>query len=346
MSFHEFRVDRLREGLRKLEVDFFIVRDKVNLYYLLGRKVEGFLLIPSDDKKLHLISDARYKFELEEMEGRNLKVHIFRNSAVEVIKGILKGKKYLGIEGNLPFRFYTLLKEKLNPKGIKHSNLVQELRMIKDEREIELIREATRIARSAYEKVRDEFLGRTEKQIRDLLEFEMRKLGADGASFPIIVAKGMRSAYPHAEVTDQIVKREDGFLLVDLGAKYKGYCSDLTLLCFLDKIPGVIRRAYKLIKEAQDLAISSIRAGIKVKGLVIKVEKYIKDKGFGEHLLHGLGHGIGLEVHEPPSLNRSSNEVLEAGMIVTIEPGLYFYGKGGVRLEKVVLVKERGAEVL
>jgi Xaa-Pro aminopeptidase len=188
-------------------------------------------------------------------------------------------------------------------------------------------------------------VGQTELEMAARLEYEMKRRGASAPSFPTICAEGPNAALPHACPGQRKVKRGSAILL-DWGACVGGYCSDLTRMIFVDTIPRKIREIYGIVLEAQLRAISAIRPGERMCDVDAVARDHITEAGFGKEFNHGLGHGLGMEVHEAPSLSWRSKEKLEAGMIVTVEPGIYLPGVGGVRIEDEILVTPTGRRVL
>jgi len=221
------------------------------------------------------------------------------------------------------------------------TGLPERLRRTKDEGEQEAIAAAARVADRAYEFVIEQgFRGRTERELARLAEGKMRELGAE-PSFPTIVASGPNGALPHAEPSDRVV--EDGDLVVfDMGAKLEGYCSDCTRTFAVGKISAEAREAYELVRTAQQAGLDAIRAGVGGAEADEAARKVIRDAGMGDRFGHGLGHGVGLEVHEAPRLGQKSEDTLEAGNVVSVEPGVYIPGEFGIRIEDLVVVTEDG----
>jgi Xaa-Pro aminopeptidase len=187
----------------------------------------------------------------------------------------------------------------------------------------------------------------SEKELSDLLEMELRKNGAYKSSFDIIVAKGESSAFPHAVPRrDRIIDVKRDFLLVDCGANFNGYNSDLTAMFFFAKIPKDIRRFHFLVKEAKDIARRCIKVGVNISFVHRQVKSFFKKEGALKYFLHNTGHGVGIDVHESPFIGEESKEVFEENMVITIEPGLYKKDLGGVRLEDMFLVKSDGVKIL
>ncbi|MGE3182124.1 MAG: M24 family metallopeptidase [Phycisphaerae bacterium] len=231
-------------------------------------------------------------------------------------------------------------------KLVEAPPIVANLRRTKDRDEIQKIRKAIDVAEAAMKKIRRHIeVGVTELEIAARLEFEMRKLGASGPSFPPIVAAGANASLPHYE--PQATKiRNNQLVLVDWGARVDGYVSDLTRVFAVGRVAPKLARIYAIVDEARRQAIEAVRPGITTGALDRVARQHITKAGFGAQFSHSLGHGIGLEVHEAPGLRAKSETVIESGMVITIEPGIYVPGLGGVRLEDDVLVTDDGCEVL
>jgi Xaa-Pro aminopeptidase len=226
------------------------------------------------------------------------------------------------------------------------SGLVEQLREIKDAAEIAQLRQAIWYAEKAFGVLRASLTPeKSEKRVADELEYQMRLFGAKGYSFPSIVAAGARAALPHATPTDRPIGESD-LLLVDWGASGALYKSDLTRVLVTGKISPKLERVYRVVLKAQQQAIAAIRPGAVAQDVDRVAREAIDRAGFGRYFGHGLGHGLGLEVHEAPRLTARNTAVLKPGMVVTVEPGIYLPGWGGVRIEDDVLVTRSGCEVL
>lgn len=241
----------------------------------------------------------------------------------------------------------TLEEKKLGVNLTGVEDLMVNVRAIKDDVEIGIIREAVRVAQEALLSVRHELHpGRTENYIAGLLTFEMRKRGASDGSFEPIIATGPASSLPHYRPGDIDIKR-DTFLLIDYGARYHGYCSDITRTFSIGNVPAKLKEIYNITLEAQLAAIATLRPGVLTKDADAAARNIIDAAGYKEYFGHGLGHGIGRDIHENPRLSRTGAvEELKPGMIVTVEPGIYLPGLGGVRIEDDVLITSTGCEVL
>jgi Xaa-Pro aminopeptidase len=224
--------------------------------------------------------------------------------------------------------------------------LVERLRAVKDEEELRAMRAAARIADSAYEQLRDRGLtGRSEREVARSMVRQMEELGAEGPSFPAIVAAGAQGALPHAEPRD--VEIPPGTLVVvDAGARVDGYCSDCTRTFATGPLDDGALEVYELVRRAQGEALAAARAGAARRDVDGVARRIIEEAGHGERFGHGLGHGVGLEIHEDPRLTRTAEGSLEAGNTVTIEPGVYLPGSFGVRIEDLVAIGADGPEIL
>jgi Xaa-Pro aminopeptidase len=225
-------------------------------------------------------------------------------------------------------------------------DLVEDLRIVKDAEELAFIRRAVELSDAAFTHI-TQWLepGVTESAVAWELEAFMRAHGADDIAFPLIVASGPNAAMPHAHPSDREI-REGEPIVMDLGARVGGYCSDLTRTICLGEPDGMLRRIYSIVLGAQEAAEYAMRAGLKGSTVDAITRDLIEAAGHGEHYGHGLGHGVGLAVHEGPRASRTSEDVLQAGMVVTVEPGIYVEGWGGVRIEDLVVVREQGIEIL
>jgi len=343
MPLNISRLQKLRTLLVSSKIDIYIICNPLDLRYFLDQEIEGMLVVIQDKSHVYLITDGRYQ-QLLQSDNKGINIKVAHKGYVNELKKLLaryRRRKNLALEGTTNLETYLKLKSEFC--NLSSNFLVRELRKIKDGVEIARIKKAIEITKRAISAVRNKLRNREEKEIKAHLEFQMQSLGAEGSAFIPIVASGTNSAYPHASPTQKKISR---FLLLDCGAKYRGYCADLTRMFFWDKIPKVIKRAYEVITEAKQLSLSLMKEGETISNLVTRVENYIKKNGFIENICHGLGHGLGLEIHEPPFVNKYNQEPLKSGMVITIEPGLYFPGVGGVRCEDVVLIEKNKGVIL
>ena len=351
MSIFALRRDSLRRLLAEKSLPALLVTDERNVTYLTGFTGDSSYLLVTPDREL-LISDRRYTTQLEEecpglemaIRGPGTKLPDF--TAETIGKFALAG---LGIEADtLTVAAYDKLRDSMKAtKFASTSGLVEKLREVKDAGEIAEIRHAVRIAERAFAVTRASLrLGRTEKEVADELEYQIRLFDGTCGAFPSIVGVGPRAALPHGRPIRESKIGDFEFVLIDWGARGRLYHSDLTRVLLTGKLSPQLRNVYGVVLAAQRAAIAAIRPGAVLKEIDASARKVIEAAGHGEHFGHSLGHGIGLAVHEQPRLAPDQEGKLAPGHIVTVEPGIYLPGWGGVRIEDDVLVTEEGCEVL
>ncbi len=224
--------------------------------------------------------------------------------------------------------------------------LVERARMVKDADEIALLRAAVALGASLFQRALEVIRpGVTEREVAAEMEYAASRAGAEGMSFPTIVAAGKRSALPHGRAS-QVPIPSRGFVVCDFGVILSGYCSDRTRTVHLGRPSGEVRRVYEAVREAQAASIATVRAGVSVGEVDGAARNALKTHGLARHFTHSTGHGVGLEIHEPPRIAAGQTEILRPGMVITVEPGVYIAGSGGVRIEDMVLVTDGGCEVL
>jgi Xaa-Pro aminopeptidase len=220
------------------------------------------------------------------------------------------------------------------------------MRKIKDEGELKSIQQSIRVAEEAFDVLKQSIrLGQTELELAARIEYEMKRRGSHRPAFPTICAEGPNAALPHAHPGKRKVKSGSA-ILVDWGAWVGRYCSDLTRVLFVGSIPRELGKVYEIVLEAQRMAIAAIKPGVKMCDVDAVARNFIASQGYKKEFTHGLGHGVGIDIHEAPSLSWRSDEALAEGMVVTVEPGIYLPGVGGVRIEDDVLVAKRGCRIL
>ncbi|HVT29740.1 MAG TPA: Xaa-Pro peptidase family protein [Lacipirellulaceae bacterium] len=349
MSFTARR-KKLRSLIRESHADALLVTNFTNVTYLTGFTGDDSYLLATLDSET-LITDPRYTTQLEEecpgltLEVRDPGVKML-SAVVNVIEKAKVGR--LGIEGNsATVSFQQSLEKALSKVQIVVTeNHVERLRITKDKSEIEATRLACQQARRAYDVVRASLTpNMTEFEVAAELEYQARRFGAKSLSFPAIVAVGERAALPHATPTKRRLSESD-FTLVDWGVNSGLYMSDLTRIIVTGRISPKLRKIYGVVLKAQLAAIDAIRPGRTCEQVDRVARNIISRAGFGKAFGHGLGHGTGLEIHEAPRLAVGQRTKLRPGMIVTVEPGIYVPGWGGVRIEDDVLVTRTGHEVL
>lgn len=342
------RVQLLKKTLLDNDLDSFLVTNPQNCFYLSGfTGTAGVLLITK--KNNYLITDFRY-IEQAEKEAALFKIIKYANNLYETLYNLIKKENLLnlGFEAeNVSFNQYQLILREL--KGINlvpEKKLIENLRVIKDKEEVQKIKKAVEITDEAFNYILTKIKpGIREIDIATELEIFMRKQGASGTSFATIVASGERSALPHGVASEKIVEKGN-FITLDFGCIYNNYCSDMTRTIVIGKPSRKQREIYEIVLEAQKLALEKIRAGEKACNIDTISRKYIESKGYGEFFGHGLGHSVGLDIHESPSLSPRDSTILKSNMTITVEPGIYLPQWGGVRIEDLVVVSEVGIENL
>ncbi|MEP9411038.1 MAG: aminopeptidase P family protein [Candidatus Brocadia sp.] len=341
-------LSKLKEELQKEKADGFLVTSEVNIRYVTNFTGSESVLLITPDRD-YLFTDFRYA-EQARLDVPWIKIV---EKKISLIKTICEKLKRLGIKKLYVESLYLTLDryEEIikNVKGIcaiPTKGIIEGYRKRKTQEELEKIRMAIDIAERAYYDIQKKIkAGVSEKKIADLIEFEIRKCGGGKSAFETICAAGSHSSQPHAYASLREIQKNDS-ILIDWGASFQFYNSDLTRIRFMDRISTEFRKIYQIVLDAQRFAIDSVRPGRMAKDVDAAARNYIKKKGFGKCFGHGVGHGIGLEVHEGPTINSRSKEILEENMVFTIEPGVYIPGWGGVRIEDMVLVTSDGCNIL
>jgi Xaa-Pro aminopeptidase len=351
------RTASLAAQLRKREVDVLLVATPVNVRYLTGfTGTNGLALLFAKRGVDHLFfTDFRYAIQSAAQVPDLFRREIVAVDLLEAAAGVLTSGKpsagRLGFdEASVTVKQHTRLSELLGKEWelVPCAGTVEQLRAVKDAAEIDRIRAATQLADEALRQTLEAgVVGRTERDVAIELELRMRRLGAEGASFPSIVAAGAHGALPHAEPRGREIHK-NALLTIDWGALHGGYCSDCTRTYATgERISMRAREIYDLVLETQEQALAAVSAGPNGKEIDAVARDLIEQAGQGEHFGHGLGHGVGLEVHEGPRLSRlASEDPLRVGNVVTVEPGVYLPGRLGVRIEDLVVVTDDGQEVL
>ena len=343
------RLNTLKRVLRKKGLGTALITKKENVFYLSGFRGDGSLLITPAGNN-YLITDSRFTQEALEGAG-NFKVEITENPGAATLKLLTKKDniRSLGFESQwLSHHNYSRLKTDLkNVRMRPTKNLVEDIRIVKDLTELSSIKKAISITKKAYCHVKRVIKkpGITEKKTAIEIDRFLRFAGSEKSAFETIVATRANSSRPHAHVSTRKLAK-NGPVLIDMGCVYKGYHSDLTRMLFIGKIGDKFRSVYKIVKEAQGRAIKSIKPGARISEIDRAAREHIASKGFGKAFLHGLGHGIGLEIHEAPGISAGNNNRLKPGMVFTVEPGIYIPGWGGVRVEDIALVTRTGCTIL
>ena len=347
-DFHKRR-DRLRKLICQAQADAMLVTGPKNVTYLTGFTGEDSYLLLHD--RAVMLSDPRYTAQIEEeCPGLEMLVRRPGKPILELAVGAIRSARIqrLAIEGGSMTAESLRHLEKALPRVelIVTSGMVEQLREVKDREEVEKIRQSARIAERAFAVVKASLRGgMSEKEVADELEYQVRLFGGQCGSFPPVVAAGERAALPHARPGGARIG-DSRFLLVDWGAQFDLYASDLTRMILLGKASPRLQRVYETVLAAQQRAIEAIRPGTLMEEVDAAARDVVTAAGYGRRWRHSVGHGIGLDVHELPRLAVDQKRPLLPGMVVTVEPGIYIPGWGGVRIEDDVLVTRDGHEVI
>ena len=343
------RIGRIFKFMKEHGLDCIAVKDICTIRYLTGFTGDSSVLY-ADDRIAVLVTDGRYT-EQARSQVKYCRVLEYKavhsNSIWDTVAGLIGTHQKIGFDGDVfSFEEAKTLKGLLPETAEMISVSLSRLRLIKDERELEYLWQASKIADGAFERLLKEIkAGMTEKELAARLEYYMRSLGSEGVSFDTIVASGYRSALPHGAPTDKAIEVGD-FVTFDFGAVYNGYHSDTTRTIVMGMANSWHREIYTVVQEAQYRGIKAAKPGITGKELDFQIREYIESRGYGKYFTHGLGHGVGLDIHELPNINSRGDIVLEEGMVFSVEPGIYILGKGGVRIEDTVVLTKEGARSL
>jgi len=343
---YNHRLNMLREEIKKRSLDALLVTNEANVSYLSGfRDGDSSLLLTS--KRAFFITDSRYIEEARD-SLKLFDIELVRSSTYETIEKIVgKGLlKRVGFESmNLSYEVASRLKSTLNAKLAPIKNVVEDMRGIKDSLEVKAIRKSIALAKDVLSKImRLAKIGTSEKSLSIEAMISFIGNGAKSA-FPPVISAGRNTSKPHAIPSDNTVK-EDSPVMIDIGCSLEGYNSDITRMLFLGRIKAKFKEIYNIVSAAQDKAIEMIIPGRRISEIDSAARKYIGDKGFGKYFGHALGHGVGMEVHESPTVSKMNDDLLRPGMVFTVEPAIYIPKFGGVRIEDMVLVTDTGCEVL
>ncbi|MBI5574430.1 MAG: aminopeptidase P family protein [Elusimicrobia bacterium] len=333
-----FRIKSLQKRIVSKKLDGFVSFNPSNIFYLAGFRAENSFVFISRKDIILVVSEVNYP---SAKKHSGCKIQIANDSFFKKYKN-----KKIGFDNGISVARLEKLKKIRGVKFESCSNFIEDLRLIKDQSEIKKIKTACKISSAAIEFAEGKIkTGITEKELADELEYFLRRGGAEKSAFDIIVASGKNSADPHHKPTVRKIQKND-IVIIDLGCVYQGYNSDLTRTFFLGKISKLAKNIFKIVKEAQKKAINVIKHGISCKEVDFAARNFIRKNGFGKYFIHGTGHGVGIDIHEEPSVSAKTEVILKAGMIVTVEPGIYIPDKFGVRMEDTILVTKSGCEVL
>jgi Xaa-Pro aminopeptidase len=344
------RIKQLRSAMAQDALQAILITHLPNIRYLCSFTGSSGALLITEDRST-LFTDGRYCTQARE-EVKGAQVVVGKKApalqAVEWLAAHKRGRIALGMEGeHVTVATQAAIRRELPPRvRIKPvSSIVERQRVVKDITELARIRRAVQLGSGLFQHLlRAIRPGATELEVAAEIEYQARRAGAEGMSFEAIIASGKRSALPHGRAS--AAKICNGFVVCDFGVILAGYCSDMTRTVHVGQPSPAARIFYQAVLEAQQAALDSVRAGISTGEVDAAARKLLKKRGLEKFFTHSTGHGVGLEIHEAPRVAAGQNEILEPGMVITIEPGAYVSGKWGVRIEDMVAVTERGCEVL
>ncbi len=346
-SGFEERTNRLRLSFPTLGVDSILVSHLPNIQYLCGfTGSAGLLLI--DESKATLFTDSRYTFQARQ-EVHGARVHIAKQGLLRAVGEELKSQRRRCAVAYATAQTTVAQKQTIDAiargrvRWASDENVVEKLRAVKDAGELARMRDAAHLISGVFRKVLPLIRpGTSELDLAAEIEYRIKKMGGSGPSFETIVASGPRSAWAHARPTSKRLAKSE-LVVLDQGAILKNYCSDMTRTVFVGRAPARIRRLYRAVLQAQEVAKQVIRSGVKAGDVDRAARRTLKRFGLARYFTHSTGHGLGIEVHEMPRLGKGEETLLQEGMVVTVEPGVYLEGIGGIRIEDDVVVTAQGA---
>jgi len=362
------RLDKIKNLVEKKGLDVLVVERPSDVFYITGYRGAGYVVATRDQVVL-AVPVLEYRHALDYIAesglGDSLELAVFRpyglpgslvveKEGVKLVDNGLKGllHRLAGKEAptcgmvTASYRFYMQLRENCE-KVIDTADAIDKMRLVKEPWEIERIQRAAEIGEQALQEALSSLdYGVSEAEIAGVIEAAIRRAGGDGPSFPPIVAFGANTVYPHAMPSRSRVLTRPAPVLIDLGAVYAGYCSDMTRTTFFDGSPAEFRHIAEAVHEAMNSAIERAAPGVTTGELDATARSVLKKYGLAEYFIHSLGHGVGIDIHEPPRVTYSDKTVLEPGMVITVEPGVYIPGKLGMRIEELIVITHRGARRL
>ena len=358
MSIHASRLVRAQAHLRRKKIDALLVSQPHNRRYLSGytapdhgiQETSGFLLIPAEGRPF-LLTDSRFTLQAE-AEAPLYRVELYTRGLMHLLERLQKKIAFRTLAFESDYFLYSafLRLADLCARNdlilYPERGLIEQMRAIKDEHELRLLRQSTALNEQVFQSVHQTIEpGMTEREIALAIDLTMREMGAEGPSFDTIVAFGVNAARPHAVPTGRELQAGD-LVMVDMGLIFQGYCSDMTRTFVFGKPDQTYIDRHRLVRQAMLAGIGAIRAGVTGASVDRAARRVLADGGYASAFGHGLGHGVGMAVHEEPRLSPRWRKQLRAGMVVTVEPGLYLADWGGIRLENMVVVTEQGCEIL
>lgn len=345
------RIKSCLELLSKYKLDAVLISAPANIKYLTAHSQPwGYVLICPKQKPIYFTSFL-YQEELNSFSNFEIIVSRAGEDIFNTITKTVKksGLNKIGFESrDLSIAEHQALEQRFEKSGIKlvaTTNFIERIRAIKEPAEIKKIKQSIAMTKEALACVAEIFSPTmSEKDLSIEVERFLRLRGDNSVAFNCIVARGKNTVYPHHQPGKSKIGKE--FFIIDLGSKCYEYCADLTRVFFWSKMPLLFKKIYATVKKAQELSIQRIKDGAKASSVDKAARDYIESKGWGKYFGHGVGHGVGLEVHEQPFLSPGNNQILKQGMVVTIEPAIYFKDKFGIRIEDMILVKKNKGEIL
>ena len=343
------RQKKFQQSLNAEKLDGFVVTHSANLRYLCGYTGSNGLLLFLKDRKT-FFTDGRYTVQARE-EVKGARVFISKGALIKDAAAVLEKLRSasIGYEADLTTVAAANQMRQLTHKRISWrptAGLIMRQRLIKDSEELKLIRAAVKLGAEVYNQALDSLRpGVPETEVAGVLEYAARRAGAEGMSFETIVAAGKRGALPHGRASSAAIPRR-GYVVIDSGVILRGYCSDMTRTVHVGRVGRTERAWYDAVLEAQLAGIAAVRPGVMAAEIDEAARGVLRRARLDRYFTHSTGHGVGLEIHEPPRLGKAQAERLQPGMVITIEPGIYMPGKGGIRIEDMVVVTSGGAEVL
>jgi Xaa-Pro aminopeptidase len=342
---NKLRINKIFDTLHEHSADSALISNPADIFYLAGVKTSGILILQKEGAIIYVPSVS---FEESKLRiKKDIECRVYSSDLPwDEISYMLKGMKVAVEPVNISLKTYNKIKNKFS--GLVFiDELVARHRIIKEPEELGLIRKACSIATEIVDSIsKDEWIGKTEMELTSYLEQQAWSHGCAGSAFVPVVATGQNSAYPHHEPGNDYIR--GGWLKVDFGVVYDGYCSDLTRTFILDKFINNLdsEKLFVNLREAQSKAVELLRPGIECSKVYEVAKGQLEKCGLARYFIHGLGHGVGIEVHEKPDIKYGEPQKLQEGMVVTIEPGFYMPGTGGMRIEDTYLIKKEGAEKL
>lgn len=340
------KIKKIQQYLKDQDIDALLIESPINRQYITGfTGTFGSVFLTKEDAVF--ITDFRYTGQAHE-QATGFTVVENRDTSGEVYNQAMKRKvKTIAFEEHLTsYQKYQAFNEYEGIDLIPTSGLIEEMRKFKTKEEIEKIKKAAQITDHAFELILNDLKpGVSENAIRNKLEMYMREAGATSSAFDMIIASGHRSALPHGVASDKLIEQGD-MVTLDFGALYKGYCADMTRTIVIGEPDEQLKEIYEIVNTALTIGINSVKDGVSSSFVDGEIRNYITEKGYGKEFGHGAGHSFGLEIHESPFFSQASNDKILAGMVMTVEPGIYIPNLGGVRIEDDLLVTDAGCEIL